>query len=477
MNLNKLFRSFKQKLVWEAFARAFLLSQIPGAAGVFAVSLVYHIMIEETPLKLALVIGGGIFSLSFVLLFLIGYPSKKKVAARIDGLGLAERASTMLELRGEHSEMAELQRADAVDKIRSVSSKRLKLSLLRGELLTCIVSVCLAVTMMILPYNIFALGAAEGVSNAEQEQFIKDLIAQLREEVKNSALDDELKDSLGEIVDQLEEDLNNTDSELQQAAEIEQAKREMASLLENALTKNKIGEALQKYELTRVLGEAVSAGNADGVIKALDGLEESLAADAALVSTLAEAVASALESSGVEETDELYTAFGDFPAALSAIDVSADYTDDLAASFDTAEEAIIAALENQAAIEAELDKLEDAMNDAKDEVLGNEKTEPESEMPEGEMPEGEMPEGEMPEGEMPEGGMPEGEMPEGMGGEGFGEGDGDTMTEGIYDPISGNVTYGEVFAAYYAEYLAALEAGEVPEDLQEIMDEYFSSLS
>ena len=50
------------------------------------------------------------------------------------------------------------------------------------------------------------------------------------------------------------------------------------------------------------------------------------------------------------------------------------------------------------------------------------------------------------------------------------------MTEGIYDPISGSVQYGDVFATYYAEYLAALEAGEVPEELQQIIDQYFSAL-
>lgn len=68
-------------------------------------------------------------------------------------------------------------------------------------------------------------------------------------------------------------------------------------------------------------------------------------------------------------------------------------------------------------------------------------------------------------------------MPEGQGGEAE-EGDGSSsMTEGIYDPVSGSVEYGEVFAVYYAEYLAALEAGEVPEDLQEIIDSYFASLN
>ena len=63
-----------------------------------------------------------------------------------------------------------------------------------------------------------------------------------------------------------------------------------------------------------------------------------------------------------------------------------------------------------------------------------------------------------------------------MSGSGGGEGEGSTMTEGIYDPISGSVSYGEVFAAYYAQYLEALESGEVPEELQEIMDQYFSAL-
>ncbi|MBP3588192.1 MAG: hypothetical protein J6J51_04085, partial [Clostridia bacterium] len=52
-----------------------------------------------------------------------------------------------------------------------------------------------------------------------------------------------------------------------------------------------------------------------------------------------------------------------------------------------------------------------------------------------------------------------------------------TMLEGIYDPVSGSVTYGEVFAAYYAQYLEALDAGEIPEELRPYFEKYFSSLS
>lgn len=484
MNLKKLFHTYKQKMIWESVLKSFFIALMLGAMGVFITSLIYHIKIKETPFTLAMLIGTGVFSFSFLLLFVIRYPTQKKVAVRMDELGLQERVSTMLAYRNEQTEIAKLQRRDATEQIQRISAKQMPIRLFKIEWITCLVCVCLALTMMILPYNVLAFGEADNVSNMEQQQIIKDLIAELREKVKEAELDDDMKESLNEIIDNLEEDLQNTDSELEQAAKIEQAKEKMEELLEKALTRKQIGEALQKYELTRVLGEAVSAGNTERVTAAMDELEESLSADTTLVMTLSETITSALIDSGVEETDALYTAFSDFSSALSGLDVESEaFLEELTAVFDTAETAILAALEKQAAIEAAKDNMEEALKDAKDEVLGNEKKEneegekPEGEMPEGERPEGEMPEGGMPEGEMPEGGMPEGEMPEGMGGDGFGEDEGSTMTEGIYDPVSGSVSYGEVFVAYYAEYLAALEAGEVPEDLQEIMDQYFSSLS
>ncbi|MBQ8399631.1 MAG: hypothetical protein IJX08_06650, partial [Clostridia bacterium] len=74
----------------------------------------------------------------------------------------------------------------------------------------------------------------------------------------------------------------------------------------------------------------------------------------------------------------------------------------------------------------------------------------------------------------------------GEGGEGDSDGDGqqqggdgkeDERLEVFYDPISGEVSYGKVFDAYYAEYLKALKTGEVPKELQEIMDRYFEALT
>ena len=486
MNLNKLFHSFKQKMIWENILKSLLFAAMLASCGVFITSFVYHVLITETPVLITAFIGGGIFILSFLTIFFFRYPTRKRVAARVDAMGLKERATTMLEFQNVDTEIVHLQRMDAVAHIQKASPKKMVLQVRKTDYLLCIISICLAFTMLVLPFNVFAFGDSTASGDDEQQQVIKELIAQLREEVKEAELEEQLKEELNQIIDDLEEDLQDAESELDQAGEIQQAIKEMQELMEKALTKYKIGEALQKYELTRSLGEAISAGDAEKVSSALDGLETELAADTALVKQLSETITAALTDSGVAEDDALYSALAELSSTLILLDItSSSFADNLSAVFDDAEAAILAALEQQASIEQQMNDLQDSLEDAKDDVLGNEQEEKpeedptgEGEKPEGEMPEGERPEGEMPEGEMPEGEMPEGEMPEGMGGEmpGDGEGEGSTMTEGIYDPVSGSVTYGEVFAAYYAQYLEALESGEVPEDLQEIMDQYFSSL-
>ncbi len=479
MGISKLFGPFKRKLFLEGFLKSLLSALISGAFEIFAISLFYHIRIKETPWLTACIIGTVLFVITFfVCFFFVYYPKRKKVARRIDDLGLQERASTLLEYRKETSEVFQMQRRDAVEKITSTDAKQLKLCIHKAEIICCAVCLYLAVCMAVLPYDVFAFGNEDIISAAEQEQNIKDLIERLREEVRETDLDDDLKESLNDIIDKLEEDLKDSDSELEQAAKIEQTKQKMQELLDKAITKDEIGEALQKYELTRALGEAISKGNSEKVSATLEELEGSLNENKTLVKNLSDTLIKALEDSGVEESDTLYTALLDFSSELSSIDTADnDFKSKLSTAFDNAETNILAALEKQATIESEKEKLEESMDEAKDEALGNEKKD-KNEDEEGEKPEnGEKPDEEQ-SGEKPEGEMPEGEMPEGSGeGMGEGEGTGSSMTEGIYDPVSGSVAYGEVFAAYYAEYLEALESGNVSEELQEIIDKYYSKLN
>ena len=52
----------------------------------------------------------------------------------------------------------------------------------------------------------------------------------------------------------------------------------------------------------------------------------------------------------------------------------------------------------------------------------------------------------------------------------------DKRDEPVYDTDLGKVPYKDVYEAYLYEYRAAVARGEVPEELQKIMDEYFASL-
>ncbi|MBQ8912235.1 MAG: hypothetical protein IJY89_06680, partial [Clostridia bacterium] len=74
-------------------------------------------------------------------------------------------------------------------------------------------------------------------------------------------------------------------------------------------------------------------------------------------------------------------------------------------------------------------------------------------------------------------GKGDGEDNKGGSGDGTGEEDISVMLEGIYDPVSGEVSYGKVFATYYAEYLAAMKEGKVPPELKDVLDAYFASLT
>ena len=50
------------------------------------------------------------------------------------------------------------------------------------------------------------------------------------------------------------------------------------------------------------------------------------------------------------------------------------------------------------------------------------------------------------------------------------------MTDKVVDPEAGQVNFGEVYAAYVADFLAQLEAGELPDSVVENMNEYLEQL-
>ena len=488
MNIRRLFQPFRKRLLGEAMLRSLLIALGACGASLFLLSLVFHILVREMPLLLALTVGGGAFLVAFaVAFFRFYYPTDRRVAARIDALGLQERVSTMLAHRGDTSELARLQRQDAVEKLGGVDARQIRFSFSRKSVLIAAVSIVLAASMLILPYNAFSFRAnASGTHMAGQAQFIRDLVARLRSEVEASELPDRTKTALFEIIDRLEEDLRQTDSELAQAARIEQARAEITALLAKALTKNAIGESLKNYPLTFELGDALVKGKKDGITTALDVLEASLNQRHPLIKELSEDVRSALDESGVSTNDDLYKALFIFHRSLSLINLEGDsVAKGLKSACDTLETAILAALEKQAVVEAALTQLTGTLTAAKNAALnsepmptdGAEEDTDEQNQFAGGSDKAEPMGGNFDEdAPIEEDESMEGEMPDDAVGGSMLETDEEGIapqSEDFFDPMNGRVTYGEVYAAYYVEYLMALQAGNVPEELQSVIDNYF----
>lgn len=536
MDYNKLFFRFKVQMVLEGILKTGLFSAMNGALSVFIVSFIYHMRIEEPSNKLLLEVFSVIFIVSFLPMFLVKYfPTKKKVAKRIDELGLQERISTMYEYRYADEEIYRLQRQDALVHLKSIHSRQIAKPLRLRDWLGTLICLLMTLLMLLLPYNVFAKKVPDITQEAidkKKEEEIKKLIEDLRETIDNSDSTTNVKEELEDVLEQLEEELNDsinkdkegnsedkenskenndknqeTDEEgLGQAAVMDKAEDEMRDKIEDAISKDEIGEALQNNDLTKELGEAISKGDIEAAKEALSNLKDKLNADNSLVEELAQAVSDALQQSGIKPQDGLYMALeqfaGDLKETSSWVGAIEDIEKLLGDDIEAAQSAIAIELEKQSMLEALMEALEGILDAAKDEALGNER--PENQEPGEEQGDsGSQPgeeqgnsgselgeeqgnSGSEPGEEQGNGGQ-SGEQAGGSNGNGNaqgnmpGEGDegvanGHEMNEGIYDPISGDVPYGDVYAVYFAKYLEALKAGEVPEELREIIEEYFGTL-
>lgn len=475
MNIDKLFRKFKARLLREACLTAFLIAVSFSAASVFLVSLIYHVLTTDAPLRIFIIICTTTFLISFLFTFTICYPTRKKIATRIDETGLQERIRTMLEYQSIESDILRLQRADALLYLNQTLPSQMRFRPQGKLLLLCLICILSAAIITGIPYDIGQVNVtATGITN-DQLQIIEDLLTRLREESKSPAIPKEAENQLYDIINRLETGLKDSNTDLEMVAQIENARQLIKEALEPLLTQHAIGEALQQFELTAGLGEAISASDGNAVSAALLDLKILLSEDNQRITILSQNINDALIASGVSSENQLFRALNDFAVALLTVPDAENIYRALSDVVTTAEEAILAALADQVATEFGQNLLDSILSDAKDRILGINPDLPEYAPPNIDMPESS--ESGTPEGETPEGGMPDGDVSEDGQGNGQGDsGDEQYMLESIYDPVSGNISYREVFALYYAEYLKALKAGTVPPDWQEIIDRYFSTL-
>ncbi len=473
MNVNKLLRPFKNRLLFEAYIKSFLSALTLGAATSALAGLMLRLKEVSSLLPYSLAFGGFICLLSFPLfLSLRDYPTRKKIASRLDGLGLQDRVSTMLEYQKDDSPIAEIQRKDTLERLKAVAPKTLPIRIGKRYWIPCLVSLVLATAVLLLGHVAPDMGQAEDTARLQRESVMADMLQELRQQVKEAGIADSLKESLLTVIDQLEQDLEKVDGQLQETATIDAAKRRIEQILEDALTRKPIGTALQQYADTFDLGKALYPGEIAPVLSALQVTCEEQTDDPASIEKYVSSLNGALSACGVDPADSLYGAIDSLSRDLAEAQV-----DTLSSLYAKAGAAIEKALMQQAEIEALKEALADRMSSAKDTLLGYHRidlADPDL-IDQGQ----DSPLVDITSDIIWKDGQTGGGDAQHNAGTGVGYEDGDSpsMRELVYDPEAGLVTYGKVLSSYYARYLADVTAGKIPKELQQIIDSYYIALN
>lgn len=150
MKVNKIPKEYCRRLVAEGIIN----SSLAGVAFAAAVNLVFAALywtLGVGRVILGVAIGLPLGAVFGVIIYLIKYRlTDGRVARRIDRLGLRERMITMVELSGDESTVAEMQRADALEHLLGVSPRsiRIRLSRLFSVLSAVLLSVSVGFTVL-----------------------------------------------------------------------------------------------------------------------------------------------------------------------------------------------------------------------------------------------------------------------------------------------------------------------------------------
>lgn len=143
MDTKELFEKYRKRLAIIGIFKSLLFGLIVGfSASGFSALIVW---IFDCSLATTLIVSFGIgvaaLIISTTVLYLLKFkPDEQMIAEKLDSLGLDERVITMCEYREKDSYVARIQRADAREKIGSISAKHIRFSVAMPIVILLIVS-------------------------------------------------------------------------------------------------------------------------------------------------------------------------------------------------------------------------------------------------------------------------------------------------------------------------------------------------
>ena len=147
-NFNKrFFEKHHVRLVWEGVLRSAFAGLIIGF-GVNFIAAAFAWLFDFGGIWFAIGLGVAAAVVSGILLYFVRYrPSADEIARRVDRLGLEERLVTMMELQGDDSYIATLQRENAKQHLQDVASRKLRFRLSRAMIALVIVGALMGGSM------------------------------------------------------------------------------------------------------------------------------------------------------------------------------------------------------------------------------------------------------------------------------------------------------------------------------------------
>lgn len=201
----QLLRQYTARVKKEGILKSVLIGCCAGAAALVTVGLLSWLLGFKAGLFVALAAFVAVTAAVSVLLYFLKFkPTVKQVARRVDELGLEERLITMVELEGDDSVMAELQRRDTEKALSSMSSMLIKIALSTALLVAVAIVGVLGVGVTTVDALYYADVIPSGVDVGKKEPEIRTFTLKYEVE-KGEGTIYRVEDNNFELMDPLEE--------------------------------------------------------------------------------------------------------------------------------------------------------------------------------------------------------------------------------------------------------------------------------
>ena len=468
-NMKESFNKFKKKIILEILIKCLVFSLSFGLIAFSIPLLIIKIMKIDFNVWYLALIGLGVFSIMFCLLFLILRPNNKKIAIKLDKeLNLDEKVQTMIEFENEEGMMVELQRENTISILSNISIK--KLSMRFGVFFFSLIFIAMSLCV-----TAFAIPGYEEPANEDVEENIKEEIdpdynleryeilklREIIEVVEKSSINSSLKTKYVAKLNELIVALETIDKESVMKETVLGVISYVQLELDKVNTNNEIYSVLKvsDYGTVITIATQINLLDIEQLGNAIDGIEIAISGNYSAIAELNNSFGKILKDSKLDKTDELYVTIIKLVDELNSIKSDANIVSEVKNVVDSNIDSIISAAQKQRDnkdiadyIERELTILFKLNEESNSEGNGSGN------------------------GSNQDGNGDENhEIIDNSGGLGKGEilfGSDDSF----YDPESGKVVYGDVITKYFGDILGKLDEGVIPEELREYFDFYYNIL-